>query len=424
MSSDSPARRLEVTQPGPRSWILAGAALAVACAAVIGLGGALLRPPADELLLLAIYLLLSGSVSLVIGYGGLALLGRVGIGGLRVRVAFGQLLVIAVAFINIVVTALLMFLSPHDLALLGLLMFFAAVLALFFALAVAGSIAGAIGVVTDAARRMAAGDLSVRADVGLRDEVGEMARAFNQMAARLEEAARQQHDAEQSRRDLVAAVSHDLRTPLASIRAMVEAINDGVVSDRETIERYLETVQGETERLARLIDDLFELSQIDAGQLRLRLEKGSLHDLISDTLRSMRAQAERRGVHLVGAADPALPSARLDPARIQRVLDNLVGNALRHTPDGGTVELRAHETSDGLEVEVRDDGEGIAAEELPRIFESFYRGERSRGRDGGAGLGLTIARGIVAAHGGRIDVESRPGAGTTFRFTLPCARSI
>src|SRR5947209_16520450 len=112
---------------------------------------------------------------------------------------------------------------------------------------------------------------------------------------------------------------------------MVEAIVDGVVSDQPTIRRYAETIGGEVDRLSQLIDDLFELSQIDAGQLRLQVERGSVHDLISDTLRSMRAQAERRGVELIGAVDPALAPVRLDPARVQRVLDNLVGNALRHT---------------------------------------------------------------------------------------------
>jgi signal transduction histidine kinase len=217
----------------------------------------------------------------------------------------------------------------------------------------------------------------------------------------------------------VAAVSHDLRTPLASIRAMVEAISDRVVTDRATVDRYLGTIGGEVERLSQLIDDLFELSQIDAGQLRLQVEDGSLHDLISDTLRSLSAQAERRGVDLVGRVDETLPPVRLDPARAQRVLDNLVGNALRHTAAGGRVELGALERGDEVEVTVRDSGEGIAPEDFDRVFEPFYRAERERSRSAGAGLGLTIARGIVAAHGGRIWAESTLGAGTTFHFTLP-----
>ncbi|HEY3109971.1 MAG TPA: HAMP domain-containing sensor histidine kinase [Chloroflexota bacterium] len=388
---------------------------------VVAVAGAalLLRAAPDDVSLLALYLVGSGAASLVIGYGGLALLSRLGIGGLRLRLAFGGVLVIAVAFVNVVVTALLMFISAHDLGLLGLLLFFAAILAIFFALAVADPLVASVRALTRAANRMSGGDLTVRVPADGRDEVGELARAFNAMAGQIAGAARERESAEAALRDLVAAVSHDLRTPLASIRAMVEAINDHVVTDRETVDRYLGTIGSEVERLAQLIDDLFELSQIDAGQLRLQVEDGSLHDLISDTLRSLSAQAERRRVALVGRVDETLPHVRLDPARAQRVLDNLVGNALRHTAAGGRVELGALERPDEVEVTVRDTGEGIAPEELARVFEPFYRGERERSRSAGAGLGLTIARGIVTAHGGRIWAESTVGAGTTFHFTLP-----
>jgi signal transduction histidine kinase len=269
---------------------------------------------------------------------------------------------------------------------------------------------------------MADGDLGARAAVTGRDEFGALAAAFNGMAEQLQAAAARLREAEAARRQLVASVSHDLRTPLASIRAMVEAINDGVVTDQATVGRYTRTIAGEVERLSGLINDLFELSQIDAGALVLRLERGSLEDLISDTLRSLGPQAERRGVRLAGEVDAALPPVPLDPSRVQRVLDNLIGNALRHTPEGGTVEVRASAEGDGVRVTVRDTGEGIPATDLPRVFEPFYRGDDSRSRAGGAGLGLTIARGIVELHGGRIWAESRPGQGAAFHFTLPPAR--
>jgi signal transduction histidine kinase len=393
--------------------------VALGCLAVAGLMLLALRPPAAEVLLLTLYLVVSGGVSLAVGYGGIALLSRSGLGGLRLRFAFGQVLVIVVAFINVVATALLMFISEHDLALLGLLLFFAGLMALFFALALADSIADGVRAVARAAGRMAAGDLAARAEVASRDEVGALAIAFNTMAARLEAAAERQRDAEASRRYLVAAVSHDLRTPLASIRAMVEAINDGVVSDRETVGRYVQTIAGEVQRLSGLINDLFELSQLDAGALELRFERGSLHDLISDTLRSFGAQAAQGGVQLAGSVDPALPSVRMDPSRLQRVLDNLIGNALRHTPPGGRVQILAERDETAVRVTVRDTGEGIPPAELPRVFTPFYRGDASRPRAGGAGLGLTIARGIVELHGGRIWAESRPGQGAAFHFTLP-----
>ncbi len=384
-----------------------------------------IRPAWRDVVLLTAYLAVSGSLSLALGSAGLMALEKRGIGGLTLRIAFGQLIVILVALVNVGATAWLMFLSPHDFTLLGSLLAFAAAMALFMSLALARSIAAAVGGVTAAARRMAAGDLSARAPRVSQDELGELASAFNLMADALEMAAERQQSAENARREVVAAISHDLRTPLASIRAMVEAINDGVVADAETIQRYLRTTQNETERLGQLIDDLFELSQLDAGALQPQLEMGSLHDLISDTLGSLEIQAEKHGVRLVASVDPGIGPARFDSRRIQRVLDNLVGNAIRHTPAGGQVELSAAAVNGDIKVTVRDTGEGIAPEEQDRIFERFYRGEKSRARDGaGAGLGLTIARGIVHAHGGRIWLESKPGQGTAFFFTLPRMNSI
>jgi signal transduction histidine kinase len=399
---------------------LVGALLTIGLGAgVAALALYALRQPTGEVALLATYLVLSGGVSLALGYGGLALLGRSGLGGLRLRLAYGQLLVLLVAFVNVVVTALLMFISEHDLVLLGILLLYAAVMSVSFALAVAEGIAGDVRSVAGAARRMADGDLGARAAVAARDELGELAAAFNGMAGQLQAAAERQREAEEARRYLVAAVSHDLRTPLASIRAMVEAIADGVVADEATVARYLQTIGGEVERLSGLINDLFELSQIDAGALELRLERGSLQDLISDTLRSLGAQAAQRGVHLAGSVDASVPPVRMDGARVQRVLDNLVGNALRHTPAGGAVEIRAEPERGAVRVTVQDTGEGIPSQELPHVFRAFYRGDAARSRPGGGGLGLTIARGLVELHGGRLWAESAPGQGAAFHFTLP-----
>ncbi|NIV39841.1 MAG: two-component sensor histidine kinase, partial [Anaerolineae bacterium] len=233
-----------------------------------------------------------------------------------------------------------------------------------------------------------------------------------------------QREVEDLRRNLIAWAGHDLRTPLASIQAIVEALADGVVEEPQTIDRYLHTAQREIRSLSHLIDDLFELAQIEAGGLPLDKSENSLSDLVSDTIESFSELAARREVTLEGRADPAVDPVVMDTQQIGRVLSNLVGNALRHTPPRGTVRVQAVAQPDGARVEIQDTGEGIPAQDLPHVFERFYRGEKSRSRaTGGAGLGLAIAKGIVEAHGGSIDVESQPGQGTRFAFTLPISKT-
>jgi signal transduction histidine kinase len=204
---------------------------------------------------------------------------------------------------------------------------------------------------------------------------------------------------------------------------MVEAIDDGVVTDAETTQRYVRTILSEVQRLSGLIDDLFELSRLDAGVLALHVEPGSLRDLVSDTLEALQVQAAEKGLRLHGAVEDNLPPVLMDTARVQRVLFNLVQNAIRHTPPDGTILLAAQEEPEAVRVDVVDTGEGVAPDDLPHIFERFYRGEKSRVRgQGGAGLGLAIARGLVEAHGGRIWAQSVPGQGARFSFVLPKAR--
>ncbi|HLF01645.1 MAG TPA: HAMP domain-containing sensor histidine kinase, partial [Anaerolineales bacterium] len=229
-------------------------------------------------------------------------------------------------------------------------------------------------------------------------------------------------------RDLVAWASHDLRTPLTSLRAMIDALTDRVVTDPDTVARYMAQCQTEIGRMNAIIDDLFELAQLDTGHLFLKLEQASLGDLISDTLEGFGLRARDRGVSLTGNVEAGIDPVCLAPEKIGRVLQNLVENALRHTPTGGTIHLHACRHNGSVVVSVRDTGEGISAKDLPRVFERFYRGERSRSREGysgdsgpsaGAGLGLAIARGLVEAHGGKIWAESEPGKGATLSFSLP-----
>ncbi len=398
------------------------ATMAVLVGVVLGIVIALLDPPAGDLGALAAFLSISGGVTL--GLSSLAV--RYGFPA-SVRSIRGRLILVSVitavlALGNVAFTAVLMFLDSHDLAVLGGLLSFSLGMSILVALAFSESTARGMREMLGAVRRINAGSLDTRVPVQSSDEVGELASAFNGMTQRLEASFSRQRDLEEARRELVRAVSHDLRTPLASIRAMIESINDGVVADRETVDRYLKTTQSEAEHLSRLINDLFELSQLDAGTLELHREAAPVQDVISETVRSMSAQAASRQLKLDEDADSGLSPALIDVLRVQRVLYNLVQNAIRYTPPDGSISIRARERNGVIEVQVIDSGEGIQSEELPRLFQRSYRPDPSRSRhSGGSGLGLTIAKGIVEAHGGDIWVESQPGTGSVFSFTLPKA---
>jgi signal transduction histidine kinase len=193
-----------------------------------------------------------------------------------------------------------------------------------------------------------------------------------------------------------------------------------VVDDQETVKRYLRNTLTEVEYFGQLVDDLFEVAQMDAGMLQLHLEDASLQDLISDTLESMSAQAAAQGVKLHGSVEGNVEPLVMDLRRVQRVLYNLVQNSIRHTPAEGAISITARDSVEEVQVEVSDTGEGIARQDQERLFERFYRTDQARSRtSGGAGLGLSIAKGIVEAHGGRIWVKSELGQGSTFGFTLP-----
>ena len=227
--------------------------------------------------------------------------------------------------------------------------------------------------------------------------------------------------------DLHHALVNVLRMSLLAesvvILALVEAVADDVTPDAETRARYLASARKELSNLGRLVDNLFEPVKIDVSVLRPNLEPASLRDLISDTLASFRLEAERRHVRLVGEVSGDVDPVLMDLPRMGRVLQNLVSNALRYTPAGGMIFLRAEPQDEAVRVEVADTGEGIVPEDLPRVFERSFRGDKPRTRleaeeVSGAGLGLAIAKGFIEAHGGKIEVESRPGEGARFYFTL------
>ena len=239
------------------------------------------------------------------------------------------------------------------------------------------------------------------------------------LAVRLRMEERSRREIEAARRQLVAAASHDLRTPLASLRLLVESIDDGVVTGEDR-DRYLGEIRTHVGVLSDLIDDLFELSRIEAGDISWTMRQVELSDLIGDTVAAMRAPAAERGVRLAAELPGGEVLAEANAEKVQRVLFNLIQNAIRHTPTDGSVTVRARPArGGGIEVEVADDGEGIAGGDDERVFEAFYRGDAARGEEG-AGLGLAISKAIVEAHGGRIWLE--PGKpGTKVHFTLRAA---
>jgi signal transduction histidine kinase len=269
-----------------------------------------------------------------------------------------------------------------------------------------------VDALTAAVRRMGAGDLDQRVPVVADDEVGELARAFNAMAGNLART-------EQLRRTMVADVAHELRTPLTNLRGYLEAIQDGVAPpDAEVIASLHE----EAIHLSRLVDDLQDLALADAGQLPLERRPIAVADVVGPVTRLVAPRAAAAGVAVEADLQPGLPAVEADPLRARQIVHNLLGNAVRHTPAGGAVRVRARRAADGVEVTVADTGEGIPPEHLPHVFERFYRADRSRSRaTGGAGIGLAVVKQLVEAHGGRVGVESTPGRGTTLRFTLPVA---
>ncbi|MBE9472796.1 MAG: HAMP domain-containing protein [Chloroflexi bacterium] len=301
------------------------------------------------------------------------------------------------------------FLAPVNRALL-LIAVAAGLSAILLILGLSRRILAPVETLTAAVRRMEAGDLSQRLEITSRDEIGDLAQAFNRMAdglARLEEL----------RRNMVTDVAHELRTPLSNIRGYLEALQDGMIKpDRGVVDSLHE----ETMLLNRLVDDLQELSLAEAGQLRLERQPVALADVVDRAVEAARPRAAAEGVVLRADLPEDLPLADVDPRRIGQVLRNLLDNGLTHTGTGGEITVAGHLDGEWIKVSVQDTGAGIAAEDLPYVFERFYRADKSRSRaTGGAGLGLAIAKQLVEAHGGRITVESEAGRRTEFTFTLP-----
>ena len=399
------------------------------------------RSPAGSLLVVAV---LGAAITLAVAFSadvpradalhiaaigaGVALLGC-GAGFVLVRVTRRRSLgfqIVATASVVLVsvaigawVAAQAMFLNEQDLATLGVILAAAGTVGIGTALVLGHRVGAASSALIDVARRIGNGETVIEP---VSDDVpAELARLYDELcdaAARLHEARAREQALETSRRELVAWVSHDLRTPLSAIRALAEALEDGVADDPVTIARYHTLLRVEAERLSGLVDDLFELSRTQAGVLRLEFESVSLADLVSDALAGASAVAATKGVHLEGRLAGAVPDLQASAPEVLRALRNILENAIRHTPSDGTVVVEAGAEGDHAYVSVQDSGSGISDDDLPRVFDIAFSGDSARTPGGGAGLGLAIARGLVEAHAGEVVAQSGP-QGARFTVRLP-----
>jgi signal transduction histidine kinase len=396
------------------------AILAVVSALAVPVVVLSLRPSPAQAARLGFCLAISGLTSIALAVGARWLTDRARMESVRVQLGAPLVLTALVIAVNVVLLARLLFFSRQDVQLLLAFVAFGIAVALTLSSPIAGRITRAVARLERGAGRIAAGEYAFRIveeEPGAAKDLTHLTHLINQMATGLEEAFQGRQAAEAQRRRVVMAVSHDLRTPVSSIHAMVEAIADGIVTDPATLDRYHQTLLTEIWHLTALMEELFELTRLESGAFVLQREQAHMEDLITDALEATRERAEQVHIHLGCQVDGALPTLSMDAKRIARVLDSLLRNAVRYTCPGGTVLVRAGmlPSSDGNEdvlVQVIDTGAGIAAGDLPLIFEPTYRAEASRKRqwppagmtsaDPEAGLGLAIAARIIEVHGGRI----------------------
>jgi signal transduction histidine kinase len=387
------------------------------------------RLPADDLALLVG---IAFGAAALLGGAGAVLLARVRGASLHLQAVIVALASVGATAVGTLAAAKAMFVSQHDLTALFVVLTAAATVGLLGAVELGGRVGEASRTLGDMTRRIVQSGGRIPAAAlhpeSSTAELDRLAHELTEMSRQLDEARERERSLERARRELVAWVSHDLRTPLAGIRAMVEALQDGVVADPETVDHYHQTIHSETARLAQLVDDLFELSRIQADALSLTWESALLGDVVSDALGSTQALADARGVRLASRAQRPMLPLRLATPEMSRVLRNLLDNAIRHTPPGGVVTVEVGMDDDAAYVVVADECGGIPGDDLDRVFDPAYRGDAARtpgggtGRggaaSGGVGLGLAIARGLVEAHGGEVGVRNG-GAGCRFTIRLP-----
>ena len=400
-------------------WLILVMGALIALAVTASLFLILMQPPVSDMRALVTTLGLTSLFSLGLGYW-LYRRGWARSVSLMRTLTLTYVWAALLTLFNVGVMQRQMFVSEHDLILSGVLLLFAAIIATTFGLFVSASVTDDLRQLAVAAQDLAEGDLTARVEVHGRDEVAQVGQLFNDMARQLQQIDHQRTELENLRRDLVAWASHDLRTPLTSIRVRVEALNDQVVNDPRTRQAYYKAILNDVMALNDLLDDMMELAQLERGRFSLSKESAALSELIDDCLARFEALSREHGVHLQAQIDPGLDPVWLNPGKVSRVLDNLLANALRYTPAGGKIVVSAQRDGKQVSVTVEDTGPGFNPEDIPRLFEQFYRGEQARSRaTGGAGLGLAIARAVVEAHDGRIWAENVPGGGARVGFEFP-----
>jgi signal transduction histidine kinase len=371
-----------------------------------------------------LYSVVGAAVAGMIGGAALYALRRRSVG---LQAAVAALSAVLATAIGVAWAASKMFISRHDRGVLWIVLAGAGAVGVILAVLLGRRVAAASRTVGEMVRRLADGNAAVGIGVRPTSAPGELARLaaeLEQTSARLAEAQAQAQALERSRRELVAWVSHDLRTPLAGVRAMVEALEDRVVEEPGTVARYYATMRREIDRLAGLVNDLFELSRIQSGSLSLDIEAVALDELVGDAVAGAAIAASAKGIDLRGEVGEPSPVVELSTPEMVRVVRNLLDNAIRHTPPGGVVVITAGLDASGeaAEVSVQDACGGIPERDLDSVFEMAYRGDSARTPgDGGGGLGLAVARGLVEAHHGEISVHNE-GPGCRFTVRLPLHR--
>ncbi|MEN3586110.1 HAMP domain-containing sensor histidine kinase [Streptomyces sp. ZYX-F-203] len=366
-----------------------------------------------DVLLIALFAFLGAGAAGLVGAGVLVLIRR---RSLTAHLAVVAAVAVTAMLAGTLAVARAMFLSPHDLTVVTTVVAMAAVVSLVTALLLGRWVVARSRALARAARSFGDAGAFAPPEGPATAELTALSAELEATSARLAESRERERALEASRRELVAWISHDLRTPLAGLRAMAEALEDGVATDPD---RYLRQIRAEVERLDGMVGDLFELSRIHAGALGLSPTRMSLYDLVGDALAGADPLAREQGVRLVGDRVAAVP-VEVDGVEMSRVLGNLLVNAIRRTPADGTVAVAAERSSEGVVVSVTDGCGGIPEEDLPRVFDTGWRGTHARTPPAGAGLGLAIVRGIVEAHRGSASVRNVSG-GCRFEVTLPTA---